>query len=110
MEIKNCLLEKDVENTLSPDRFNKSKNISELISKWGATTPSRITSFEEAASSKNLRRPKKLNSPFLKHDMNFSNVKKITPVKENRASSHGQVTEKNPNMENPLSFLNNMLE
>lgn len=114
MEIKNYCLQQDIENNtqFSPDRIkNKSKSFSTLMAKWGANEPSKTSSPGETGSSRVFYRPKKLNSPFLKHDTSFSKVKKITPVKEHGAPSNGHtVTKSNQNSEDPLSFLNNMLE
>jgi hypothetical protein len=112
IEIKNYLMQKDTNKKLSPDRNkNKNKTFSKLMAKWGANASPQISSPEETVSLKDRHCPKKLNSPFLNHDVTLSKVKKITPVKENKPSSHGQkVTSNSPKPEDPLSFLNNMLE
>ena len=112
MEIKNYLMQKDMNNKLSPDRLkNKNKTFSKLMAQWGANASPQISSPEETGSFKDRHCPKKLSSPFLNHDVTLSKVKKITPVKENKPSSHRQkMTSNGPKPEDPLSFLNSMLE
>lgn len=95
----------------SPTSF-KNKDFTELMARWGNTESQASVAFHHnfGSASRVLPPPRKIESPFFNREQKTIKVKKMTPVKGAKfEATETPVTERYTG-EDPLSFLNTLLE